>query len=112
HFFGGIEIAREDGRAAAVHFEAALAIARERRLSALEAVSVYSLGVAAWMAGDFDVAEERFARSSGLFADLGSPDETVPALFNVAQIAVQDPGAPRLRLLFPETPLPVAQSSP
>jgi predicted ATPase len=111
HFCGGIEIAREDGRAAAGHFEAALAIARERQLSALEAVSVYSLGVAAWMAGDLDVAEERFAGSAGLFAGLGSSDETVPALINVAQIAVQDPGAPGLRLVFEETLQPFAEVS-
>jgi predicted ATPase len=111
HFCGGIEVAREDGRAAAGHFEAALAIARERQLSALEAVSVYSLGVAAWMAGDFDVAEKLFATSAGLFAGLGSSDETVPALINVAQIAVQDPGAPGLRLVFEETLLPFAEVS-
>ncbi|HKD95445.1 MAG TPA: tetratricopeptide repeat protein [Gaiellaceae bacterium] len=111
HFCGGIEIAREDGRAAAVHFESALAIALERQLSALEAVSVYSLGVAAWMAGDFDGAEELFAKSAGLFAGLGSSDETVPALINVAQIAVQDPGAPGLRLVFEETLQPFAEVS-
>jgi tetratricopeptide (TPR) repeat protein len=111
HFCGGIEIAREDGRAAAGHFEAALAIAREWHLSALEAVSVYSLGVAAWMAGDLDVAEELFAKSAGLFAGLGSSEETVPALINVAQIAVQDPGPPGLRLVFEETLLPFAEVS-
>ena len=68
HFRGGIEIAREDGRAAAGHFEAALAVAREHRLAAPEAVSVYSLGVAAWVAGDLAAAEERMAESAGLFA--------------------------------------------
>jgi tetratricopeptide (TPR) repeat protein len=111
HFCGGIEIAREDGRAAAGHFKAALAVAHDNRLAASEAVSVYSLGVAAWVAGEFAVAEERFAESAGLFAGLGSPDETVPALINVAQIAVQDPGAPGLRLVFEDTLLPFAEVS-
>lgn len=111
HFCGGIEIAREDGRAATGHFDAALAVARENRLAAPEAVSVYSLGVAAWVAGELAVAEERFAQSAALFAGLGSPDETVPALINVSQIAVQRPGAPGLRLVFEDTLLPFAELS-
>ena len=111
HFCGGIEIAREDGRAATGHFDAALAVARENRLAAPEAVSVYSLGVAAWVAGELAAAEERFAESSRLFAGLGSPDETVPALINVSQIAVQEPGAPGLRLVFEDTLLPFAEVS-
>ncbi len=111
HFRGGIEIAREDGRAAAGHFEVALAVAREHRLAAPEAVSVYSLGVAAWVAGDLGVAEERMAESASLFAGLDDPSETVPALINVAQIAVRDPGAPGLRLVFEDTLLPFAEVS-
>ena len=111
HFRGGIEIAREDGRAAAGHFEAALAVAREHGLAAPEAVSVYSLGVSAWVAGDLAAAEERLAESAGLFAALGDPGETVPALINVAQIAVRDPGAPGLRLVFEDTLMPFAEVS-
>jgi predicted ATPase len=111
HFCGGIEIAREDGRAAAGHFETALAVARDHRLASAEAVSVYSLGVAAWVAGDFAAAEKRFAESAALFSGLGSPDDTVPALINVAQIAVQDSGAPGLRLVFEDTLLPFAEVS-
>jgi predicted ATPase len=111
HFRGGIEVAREDGRAAAAQFETALAVAREHRLAAPEAVSVYSLGVAAWVAGDSAAAEAHFAESHGLFAALGDPEETVPALINVAQVAVQDPGAPGLRLVFEDTLLPFAEVS-
>ena len=55
HFCGGIEIAREDGRAAAVHYEAALSVARDHRLAVPEAVSVATLGVAAWVAGEVAV---------------------------------------------------------
>ena len=110
HFCGGIEIAREDDHAAAGHYEAALTVARDHRLAASEAVSVYSLGVAAWVAGDFPAAEERFAESAGLFAGLGDP-ETVPALINVSQVAVQDPDAPGLRLVFEDTLQPFADIS-
>ena len=109
HFCGGIQVAREDGRAAAGHFEDALAVARDNGLASREAVSVYSLGVAAWVAGDLVTAEERFAESDILFAGIGDPNETVPSLINVAQIAVQDPGAPGLRLVFEETLLPFAE---
>jgi predicted ATPase len=111
HFCGGIEIAREDDRAAAGHYEAALTVARDHRLAASEAVSVYSLGVAAWVAGALPAAEERFAESAGLFAGLGNPDEAVPALINVSQVAVQDPGAPGLRLVFEDTLQPFADIS-
>ena len=109
HFRGGIEIAREDGRAAAVQYEASVAVARSHGLAALEAVSVYSLGVAAWVAGDLAAAEERFAESDGLFAGVADPDATVPSLLNVAQIAVQDPGAPVLRLVFEDTLQPFSE---
>ena len=111
HFCGGIEIAREDGRAAAVHYEAALAVARDHRLAVPEAVSVYSLGVAAWVAGEVAVAEERFAASVGLLAAV-APDERVPALMNVAQIPLQAQGAPGLRLAFEDTLLPFAEGTP
>ena len=111
HFCGGIEIAREDGRAAAVHYEAALSVARDHRLAVPEAVSVYSLGVAAWVAGEVAVAEERFAASVGLFAAV-APDERVPALMNVAQIPLQAQGAPGLRLAFEDTLLPFAEGTP
>jgi tetratricopeptide (TPR) repeat protein len=109
HFRGGIEIAREDGRAAAVEYEAAAAVARSHELAALEAVSVYSLGVAAWMAGDLAAAERRFAESDRLFAGVGDPDATVPSLLNVAQIAVRDPGAAVYRLVFEDTLQPFSE---
>src|SRR5262249_10548710 len=64
HFRGGIEIASEEGRAAAVQYEAAVAVARRHGLAGLEAVSVYSLGMAAFVAGDLATAEERFAESA------------------------------------------------
>ena len=109
HFRGGIEIAGEDGRAAAEQYEAAVAVARRHGLVALEAVSVYSLGVAAFVAGELAVAEARFAESDELFAGAGDPEETVPSLLNVAQIAVKDPGAPVLRLVFEDTLQPFSE---
>jgi predicted ATPase/predicted negative regulator of RcsB-dependent stress response len=109
HFRGGIEIASEDGRAAAVQYEAAVAVARSHELAGLEAVSVYSLGMAAFVAGDLAVAEERFAESAGLFAGVGDPDAMVPSLLNVAQVTVRAPGSPELRLLFEDTLQPFSE---
>jgi predicted ATPase/predicted negative regulator of RcsB-dependent stress response len=109
HFRGGAQIAREDGRAAAHQYEAARAVARRHGLAALEAVSVYSLGVAAWVAGDLDESEARLAESAALFAGLGESTETVPSLVNIAQMAMRDPRAPGLRLVFEETLEPFAE---
>jgi predicted ATPase len=109
HFGGGIEIAREDGHAAAVRYEAAVAVARDNGLAGLEGVSVYSLGFASWIAGDFAAAEELFAASVDLFAAVDDPDTTVPSLLNVAQIAVRDPNAPVLRLVFEDTLQPFSE---
>jgi predicted ATPase/predicted negative regulator of RcsB-dependent stress response len=111
HFRGGAEIAREDGRAAAEHYEAALAVARRHGLAGPEAVSVYSLGVAAWVAGDLAAAETRLAESARLFDALGDPEELVPALVNIAQMAVHDAGAPGLRLVFEDTLQPFSDVS-
>jgi predicted ATPase/tetratricopeptide (TPR) repeat protein len=111
HFRGGVQIAREDGRAAAIEYDAALAVARSHRLAGPEAVSVYSLGVAAWVAGDLVEAETRFAESDALFARLADTGEAVPALVNVAQIAVQAQGGPGLRLVFEDTLQPFADIS-
>jgi len=109
HFRGGIEVAREDGRVAEEHYEAAAAVARANDLAALEAVSVYSLGVAAWVVGDLAAAEARFAESDDLFAGVDDPDGTVPSLINVAQMAVQEPGVPALRLVFEDTLQPFSE---
>jgi predicted ATPase len=107
HFRGGIQIAQEDGSAAAAEYEAAVEVARSHGLDALEAVSVYSLGVAAWVAGDLGAADERLAESDRLFARVGEPDELVPSLLNIAQMAVQD--GPVLRLVFEDTLQPFSE---
>jgi predicted ATPase len=111
HFRGGIEIAREEGERAAGHYAAAVAVARRHGLAAPEAVSVYSLGVAAWMADDLGTAEARCAESYALLAGLGDPAGTVPALVNVAQMATRDPDALVLRLVFEDTLQPFAEIS-
>ena len=82
----GIEIARRRRRACRGHYEPALAVAREHRLAPPEAVSAYSLGAAAWVAGDVAEAERRFAESFASVRRSRDSDESVPALVNVAEM--------------------------
>ena len=58
HFRAGVAIAYDDGVSAARDYAEALALARRHGLAAAEAVSVYSLGAAAWVAGDPPAAGE------------------------------------------------------
>jgi predicted ATPase/Tfp pilus assembly protein PilF len=104
HFRAAVEIAADDGVSAASFYEPALALAREQGLAAAEAVSAYSLGAAAWVAGDLEEAERRCAESFALFGALADAEESVPALVNIAPEMVRpDPTAPGLRLAFEET---------
>ena len=96
---------------AASHYEPALALAREHGLAAAEAVSAYSLGAAAWVAGDVVEAERLCAESFELFGALADSEESVPALVNVAEMIRPDPTAPGLRLAFEETLQPFADIS-
>ena len=111
HFRAAVEIANDDGVRAAGHYEPALALAHEHGLAALEAVSAYSLGVAAWVAGNPDEAERLCAESFDLFGVLADSDESIPALVNVAETVELDPAAPGLHLAFEETLQPFAEIS-
>jgi predicted ATPase len=112
HFRAAVDIANDDGVRAALHYEPALALARRHGLEALEAVSAYSLGVAAWLVGDFDEAERLCAESFELFGVLADSAESIPALLNVAETLELDPAAPGLLLLaFEETLQPFAEIS-
>jgi predicted ATPase len=60
-------------------FERAHALARRERLAPEEALGVYSLGVARWLLGDVDAAEELVGRSVELFRALAPDDATIPS---------------------------------
>ena len=111
HFRAAVEIAADDGVRAASFYEPALALAREHGLVVLGAVSAYSLGAAAWVAGDVEEAERRCAESYALFAAVIDSDESVPALVNVAEMIRANPDAPGVRLTFEETLQPFADIS-
>jgi tetratricopeptide (TPR) repeat protein len=96
-------MAGDQGAAAAGWHRQALDLARSHGLAAAEAASVYSLGAAAWMAGDLAGAEARMAESFELFGRLAGHDETVPTLIAVAEVTLPQRGAPGLRLVFEDT---------
>jgi predicted ATPase/tetratricopeptide (TPR) repeat protein len=111
HFRGGIAIGYDDGAAASRDYEDALALARRHGLGPAEAVSVYSLGAAAWVAGDLVEAEARLAESAELFDRLGDSAETVPALVNLAELMLHERDVPGVRLVFEDTLQPFADVS-
>jgi predicted ATPase len=111
HFRAAVEIADDDGVAAASFYEPALALAREHELAEAEAVSVYSLGAAAWVAGDAPTAERLCAGSFELFGRLESSEEPVPALVNVGEMLRRNPATPGLHLAFEDTLQPFADIS-
>jgi predicted ATPase len=103
HFRAAVEIADDNGRRAASFYEPALLLAREHGLAPAEAVTAYSLGAAAWVAGDAAEAERLCAESFELFGALADSDESVPALVNAAEMFRPDPDAPGIRIAFEET---------
>ena len=112
HFRAAVEIADDEGARAASFYEPALVLARQHGLAAAEAVSAYSLGAAAWVAGDIAEAERRFAESFALFGALESSADSVPALVNVAEaVRRPDPNVPGLRLAFEDTLQPFSDIS-
>ena len=111
HFRAAVEIADDEGVRAASFYEPALALAREHGLAAAEAVSAYSLGAAAWVAGDAAEAERLCAESFALVSALADGEDSVPALVNVAEMVGLDPAAPSVRLAFEDTLLPFGDIS-
>jgi predicted ATPase len=112
HFRAAVEIANDEGERAASFYEPALLLAREHGLAPAEAVSAYSLGAAAWVAGDIAEAERRFGDSFALFGALESSADSVPALVNVAEaVRRPDPNLPGLRLAFEDTLQPFSDIS-
>jgi tetratricopeptide (TPR) repeat protein len=88
----------------------ALEVARRERFAAAEATCVYSLGIAHWMLGDLDRADELLAQSIELFALLAGAADTVPSLLNFAETA-RVAGCGELRLVFEDTLQPYVEIS-
>jgi predicted ATPase len=99
-FLGECGIATDDAGAALPWLERALDLARRERFAAAEAIGVYSLGVAAWIAGDVARAEELVARSADLFR--AAPCARIASPVNIAELRAGE---------FEETLQPFAEIS-
>src|SRR5262245_37030496 len=103
-FLGEFALAVDDVELAVTRFERALDVARAANFVAGEAISIHSLGVAAWVADELEPADELASRGIELLLGVDDPDATVPSPVNIAEIRLEIPG--RLvgpRLLFEDT---------
>ncbi len=109
---GEFAVSHDDGAGAVELFERARELARGARLAAYEAVADYSLGVARWLLGDLEDAEQRLIESAASFRALDDSRERIPSLLNIAEVRAADPAArPGLRIVFEETLQPLIDSS-
>jgi predicted ATPase len=111
-FLGEFGVAMDATELAVPWFEQALALARKERFAAGEAISIHSLGVAAFNAGDLQLADELVTRSIEAFRALEGTPETIPSPLNIAEIRLSRPeGRPGLRHVFEDTLQPFVEIS-
>ncbi len=111
-FLGEYGIASDAVDVALPWLERALELARREGFSAAEAVCVYSLGVAHWIAGDLARAEELVAGSLERFRALVGSPELITSPVNIAEIRSRQPGGrPGLRVVFEDTLQPFLELS-
>jgi predicted ATPase len=95
---------------AAPWLERGLELARREGLTAMAAITVYTVGVVRWFVGDLDGAQELLEESLAGLEELAGSKETVPAPVNVADMRSSDPdGRPGLRVVFEETLQPFVE---
>jgi len=107
-FLAECGIAYDDPVSSRRWLDEALAAARRHGLAAAEAIGIYSLGVAAWIVGQFEEAEERVEESLAAFRALDESPERIPSPANIAEArSVAD--SPGLRLVFEDTLQPFVE---
>lgn len=107
-FLGELGVASDQAGVAVPWFERALALAREERFPASEALGVHSLGVTAWMAADFTRADALLAESVERFRAIEGSSDTVSSPLSIAEIWFHGPG---LDLVFEDTLQPFHEVS-
>ncbi len=111
-FLGEFGVAGDAAEVALHWLEQALALARKRGFAAEEAITIHSLGVAAWIAGDLPRADELVAQSIQAFRTLAGSTDTIPSPLNIAELRMSQPGGrPGLRHLFEDTLQPFVEIS-
>src|SRR5581483_9523710 len=111
-FLGEFGLAIDAEPVAVPRFERALELARREGFAAAEAITIHSLGVAAWVDGDLERADDFIAQSIAALRALDERAQTVPSPVNIAEIRVDLPGGrPGPRLLFEDTLQPFVEVS-
>jgi predicted ATPase len=111
-FLGEFGIAGDQLDVALPWLERALELARRERFAAPAAITVHSLGVAAWIMGDLQRADELVAESIASLRMLEDSTGTIPSPLNIAELRTSDSGGrPGLRHLFEDTLQPFVEVS-
>ena len=109
-FLGEFGIAHDAADLALPWLEKALELARGQGFAAATASGVYTLGVAHWIVGDLERAEELVARGIDLLRELGDSPEPIPALVNIAELRSPRPGGlPGLGVAFEDSLHPLVE---
>ncbi len=109
---GAFCIGYDHATRAADLFERARELAGREGFAASEAISVYSLGVARWLLGDLEGAEQLLIESAASFRSLADSPERISSLLNIAEMRAANPSErPGLRIVFEETLQPFVEIS-
>jgi len=102
----------DDGPAALRYLERALVIARSDGPPGAEPLGVYTRGVAHWLLGEPDRAEECLAESLELFRSLASGPVLIPSPINIEDLQWAGiPGVLGPRIVFEDTLQPLVEIS-
>ena len=109
-YLGEVRLASDAADEATPWLERALELAHREAFPAAEATCVYSLGVASWMLGDLDHAEQLITESIELFRALAGSSERIASPVNLAETS-QAGARPGLRIVFEDTLQPFVEIS-
>ena len=111
-FLAEFGVATDAGESAWKWAKLGLDFARENGLAAAEALSIYTLGVSRWMAGDLERADELLEESLERFRAI-DPDEPVTSPVNISETRVWtgDDESTTLGIVFEDTLQPFFEGS-
>ena len=111
-FLGEFGIAGDQVAVAVPWLKRARDLAQREGFAAAEAMSIHSLGVAAWIFGDLERADVLVAESIDALRPLEGSPQTIPSPLNIAELRTSDPAGRRaLRHLFEDTLQPFVEVS-
>jgi predicted ATPase len=110
-FLGEFGVGSDAAEVALPWLERALELARELGFEAAEALGIYSVGVAHWILGDLEHADDLLSQSIARFRALEGSPERIPSPLNIVDIRMSGRDAPLVRLVFEDTLQPFVEIS-